>query len=193
MDIQGVLKRGLQLRKSIQIYIEVINNILSCHNVARHCEYDAYGTVAPNTAHARAPAVEINMATFTGAERARCVSWFEETKSATQVQRKFSTRYRKESPSRPTIYSRNKNFVGTGRSMLHAKSPGRPCVSDATVEHIWQSFVRRPLKSTRRASREAGVPTVTVWRMLQKRLHLSAYKLSIVQHLTDSQGRIDFQ
>jgi hypothetical protein len=43
------------------------------------------------------------MATFTGAERARCVFWFEETKSATQVQRKFRTQYRKEPPSRPTI------------------------------------------------------------------------------------------
>ena len=45
------------------------------------------------------------MATFTGAERARCVFWFEETKSATQVQRNFRTKYRKEPPSRPTLYS----------------------------------------------------------------------------------------
>lgn len=29
------------------------------------------------------------MATFTGPERARCVFWFEESKSATTVQRKF--------------------------------------------------------------------------------------------------------
>jgi hypothetical protein len=28
-----------------------------------------------------------------------------------------------------------------------------------------------------------GIPTVTVWRVLPKRLHLKAYKLSIVQHL----------
>ena len=126
------------------------------------------------------------MATFTGAERARCVFWFEETKSATQVQRKFRTKYRKEPPSRPTIYSWHTNFVQTGCSVRHAKSPGRPCVSDATVEQLRESFVRSPRKSTRRASRETGIPNVTVWRVLRKRLHLKAYKLSIVQHLTNA-------
>ena len=55
--------------------------------------FHARGTVVPNTATASAPAFEIKMATFTGAERARCVFWFEETKSATQVQRKFRTTY----------------------------------------------------------------------------------------------------
>jgi hypothetical protein len=49
------------------------------------------GTVVPNTATASDPAVETKMATFTGAERARCVFWFEEPKSATQVQRKLGT------------------------------------------------------------------------------------------------------
>jgi hypothetical protein len=32
----------------------------------------------------------------------------------------------------------------------------------------------------------SGVPNVTVWRVLRKRLHLKAYKLSIVQHLDQS-------
>jgi hypothetical protein len=37
----------------------------------------------------------------------------------------------------------------------------------------------------RRASRETSIPNVTMWRVLRKRLHLQAYKLSLVQHLTD--------
>jgi hypothetical protein len=53
--------------------------------------FDARGTVVPNTATASALVVKIKMATFTGAQRACCVFWFEETKSATQVQRKFLT------------------------------------------------------------------------------------------------------
>jgi hypothetical protein len=28
-----------------------------------------------------------------------------------------------------------------------------------------------------------GIPNVTVWRVLRKRLHVKVYKLSIVQHL----------
>jgi transposase len=84
------------------------------------------------------------MATFTCVEHVRYVFWFEETTSATQVQRKFRTQYRKEPPSRPTIYSWHKNFVETGCSVRHAKSPGRPRVSDATVEQVRDSFVQSP-------------------------------------------------
>ncbi|PNF38889.1 hypothetical protein B7P43_G09910 [Cryptotermes secundus] len=124
------------------------------------------------------------MATFTGAEPARCVFWFEETKFAKF--KKIRTQYRKEPSSRSTIYFWQKNFVQTGCSVPHAKPPSRPRVSDAIVEQISESFVRSPRKSTRRASRETGIPNVTVWRVLRKRLHLKAYKLSIVQHLTDA-------
>ena len=52
-------------------------------HVQIHDTFYAHGTVVPNTATASAPAFEIKMATFTGAERALCVFWFEETKSAT--------------------------------------------------------------------------------------------------------------
>jgi hypothetical protein len=72
----GVSERALRLRKSIQIYTEDIHNVLNCHNVAKHCKFDAHGTVLPNTSTA---------------EHAHCVFWFEETKSATQIQRKFHT------------------------------------------------------------------------------------------------------
>jgi hypothetical protein len=99
-----------------------INNILNSPNVAKYCKFDARGTVAPNTDTVIAPAVETKMASFTGAECARCVFWFEETKSVTYVQRKFRTQYLKEPPSRPTIYSWHKNFVKTACSVCHAKS-----------------------------------------------------------------------
>ena len=36
------------------------------------------------------------------------------------------------------------------------------------------------------ASRETCIPNVTVWRVLRKRLRLKAYKLSIVQNLTNA-------
>jgi hypothetical protein len=116
----------------MQIYTEDIHNILNCQNVAKHCKFDARGTVVYNTATATVHAVEIKMATFKGAERARGV---------------FGSK-----KPRPTIYSWHKNFVENGCSVRHAKSPGRPCVSHATVELLTESFVRRPRKSTRRVS-----------------------------------------
>jgi hypothetical protein len=54
------------------------------------------------------------------------------------------------------------------------------------VEQLRESFIRSPRRSKRRASREMGIPNVTVWRVLRKRSYLKAYKLSIVQHLTDA-------
>jgi hypothetical protein len=83
-----------------------IRNILNCQNVAKHCKFEARGTVVPNTATASAPAVEFEMATFRVIERVRCVFWLEETKSATQVERIFRTQYRKGSPSRSTVLLR---------------------------------------------------------------------------------------
>lgn len=125
------------------------------------------------------------MATFTGAERARCVLLYHETNSATAVQRRFRTEYQKEPPSRPTIYSWHKNFIETGCAVVHSKSPGRPGVSNAVVEQIRETFVRSPRKSTNRASRESGIPQPTVWKVLRKRLHLRPYKLTMVQQISD--------
>jgi hypothetical protein len=36
------------------------------------------------------------------------------------------------------------------------------------------------------APRETGIANVTLWQVLRKHLHLKAYKLSIIQHLTDA-------
>ena len=103
------------------------------------------------------------MATFTGPERASCVFWFEDSKSATTVQRNFRTKYAKDPPSRPTIYEWHKCFVETGCSAKHRKSSGRPNTSDEVVEQMRQRFANSPTKSKRGASRELQVSHTTVW------------------------------
>ncbi|KAG8294813.1 hypothetical protein J6590_094331 [Homalodisca vitripennis] len=118
--------------------------------------------VVPSSATASASFVCTKMATFTGAERAGCVLLFHETNSATSVQRKFRTEYGRDPQSRPSIYSWHKNFVETGCCVHHEKSPGRPQVSDATVEQVRETFARSPKKSTRRAAVETGIPQKTV-------------------------------
>jgi hypothetical protein len=67
----------------MQMYTEDIHSVLNCHNVEKHCKFDARGTEVPNTAIASAPVVEIKLVVFSGAEPVRCVFWFEETKPAT--------------------------------------------------------------------------------------------------------------
>ncbi|KAG8317952.1 hypothetical protein J6590_013087 [Homalodisca vitripennis] len=125
---------------------------------ANYFKFDSRSAVVPSSATASASFVCNKMATFTGAERARCVLLFHKTNSATSVQRRFHTEY----GSRPSIYSWHKNFVETGGCVRHEKSPGYPQVSDATVEQVRETFARSPTKSTRRAAVETGIPQKTV-------------------------------
>jgi hypothetical protein len=47
-----VLQKELyNLETSIQIYIKDIRNILNCHNVAKHCKFDAHNSVRPLLVH----------------------------------------------------------------------------------------------------------------------------------------------
>uniref|UniRef100_A0A1B6IPZ7 DUF4817 domain-containing protein n=1 Tax=Homalodisca liturata TaxID=320908 RepID=A0A1B6IPZ7_9HEMI len=85
-----------------------------CHSAANYFKFNSRSAVIPSSATASASFVCTKMATFTGAERARCVLLFHETNSATSVQRRFRTEYGRDPPSRPSIYSWHKNFVETG-------------------------------------------------------------------------------
>jgi hypothetical protein len=110
--------------------------------------------------------------------------------SATQVQRIFRTQYHKEPPSRPTIYSWHKNVVETRCSVCHAKSCGRACFSDATVEQLKESFIQRPPGSTWRASQETGIPNVTVWQVNTLRMRIRWFvRNSVCTHFVGSRWR----
>lgn len=115
-------------------------------------------------------------------QMAQCVEWFIETKSDTQVQRKFRTHYRATPPSRPTIRAWYRRFKETG-SVLKRTSSGRPSTSDADVARVQQAFIRSPSKSIRCASRQLQLPTTTVHRVLHKRLKLHAYKVQLLHAL----------
>ena len=58
-------------------------------------------------------------------EKAQCVSWFIETKSDVQTQRRYRTKYGKNPPSRSPIRRWHKKFMETG-SVLDAVKTGRP-------------------------------------------------------------------
>jgi len=98
-----------------------------------------------------------------------CVREFIKTESATAVQRAFRLRFNIQPPTRKSICCWNHQFEQTG-CLCKCKSSGRPRVSEEKVRRIQESFERSPRKSTRRASRELGIPHPTVWRVLRRRL-----------------------
>jgi hypothetical protein len=82
-------------------------------------------------------------------ERALCVGWLFETKSATQTQRNHRTQLNKQPPSDYAIRDWQRRFLETG-SVHDRKRSGRLGVSDECVERICASFVQSPTKATRR-------------------------------------------
>jgi hypothetical protein len=53
-------------------------------------------------------------------------------------------------------------------------------VSEESVERMKESFLSSPKKSVRHASRELEMSTMTVWRVLRKRLEMKPYRLYLV-------------
>ena len=108
-----------------------------------------------------------------------CVREFIKTESATAVQLAFRLRFNIQPPTRKSICRWNYQFEQTG-CLCKGKSSGRPRVSEENVRRIQESFERSRRKSTRRASREHGIPQPTVWRVLGRRLMFNPYRLQLV-------------
>ncbi|KAJ4426872.1 hypothetical protein ANN_26671 [Periplaneta americana] len=87
----------------------------------------------------------------TGVERAFVALEFHSTRSVITVQRNFRTRFHKHPPDPKTISRWYNQLVTTG-CLCKGKSPGRPRVSQETVERVRACFQRSPQKSTRRAN-----------------------------------------
>jgi hypothetical protein len=97
-----------------------------------------------------------------------------------------------EPHSRVSIYAWYKKFEQEG-CICKDKSPGRPSVSDATVDRVRACFQRSPQKSTRRANRELQLPQTTVSKILRKRLLMKPYKLQLVQALKPEDLAVRYQ
>ena len=117
--------------------------------------------------HRAAASVESKMATMQ--HKIFCVREFIKTESATAVQSAFLLRFNVQPPTRKSICPWNHQFELTG-CVCKGKSSGRPHVSEENVRRIQECFECSPRKSTRRASRELGIPQPTVWRVLRRRL-----------------------
>jgi hypothetical protein len=85
----------------------------------------AFVTFSTMCHHASVPVIQSKIATFTGAEEAQCVFWFQKTQSVTQVHRTFCTRYAKDPPSMLSIYDCHSHHI-----VDHTHKSGRPALSE---------------------------------------------------------------
>lgn len=130
---------------------------------------------------------------YSDQEKAKCVMLFCELKSVVSVQRRFRMIYNKDPPHRNNIHRWCKQFTDTG-SVKKQTRPGRPPVSNQTVENIRLSCQRSPKKSLPRRSLELGIPVSTIHKILHKRLHFYAYKIQLLQKIkpADKNKRVEF-
>ena len=79
-----------------------------------------------------------------------------------QMRAEFVRKFRKPGPTRLTI----KNLVNKFQSgsVADEERPGRPAVPPDTVQNLQDAITRNPSASTKRLSRELGIPQTTVWR-----------------------------
>jgi hypothetical protein len=136
--------------------------ILNYYNVAKHCQVWCTCTLVPNTATVSAPAVEIKMATLSGAEHAHCV-----------FKGKFALSIATNLPA-------GLQFWILLRPDVLCAMPNHP-VAHVFLTLQWNSFVRSSRKATRRASRETVIPNEP-W--------LSEVKLGIFYYIMTAQNAV---
>ena len=122
---------------------------------------------------------------FTGEERAFCTLQFEATRSQAITQRKFTSKYKKKSPSIPTIKKWHANFLKTGSSTTPRKAPPPTVLTPVAVERISDYFEVNEYCSIRRASLALEMKKSSVQKVL-KLNDWYPYKIQIVQKLNEN-------
>lgn len=105
-------------------------------------------------------------------------------KTMTDILRDFAVRFAKPPPSRPTLFAWEKKAFATG-SVLDAPRSGRPKTRIETCAPVAESIERSPMKSTRKRSAELGIPRSTMQDHIRKDLHVSCFRPSSVNELSD--------
>ena len=76
---------------------------------------------------------------MTTPEKAKCVSWFIETKSDVQTQRNYRSKNGRDPLLRPSIRLWHKKFMETG-TVFDTRRSGRPRTSEENIECVKQAF-----------------------------------------------------
>lgn len=101
-------------------------------------------------------------------QKAQCVLWLQEFKSATLVRRELRRVYGiKKGPALTSITNWRVRFLETG-SINDRPRSGRPSTHEEHIELVRQAFKDDPSLSVRKASVKLGIPRSTVQKVIQK-------------------------
>jgi len=112
-------------------------------------------------------------------QKAFCVLQFVKHESVVSVQQAFWQQFNSDPPSPNSVRHWYQQFQTTA-CLCKGKSAGWPCVSEESMEQVRQSFLCSPKKSVRS---ELEMSSMTVWRVVWKRLNMKPYRLHLSQFL----------
>lgn len=132
----------------------------------------------------------------TKAEKARCVLWYHESRSTTQVQRKFKLFYEcfvthKSIPTRLSILRWYKEFLKDGDT--NGNKRGRRAMTNEKLQQVSEHLDANEKCSIRQAARCLNIKKSSVFN-LAKKLKFHPYKISVNHALkrTDKLARVTF-
>ena len=108
------------------------------------------------------------MESYTVTERAKCAAWFEWTRSAVEVQRKFHSEYgrNRKAPDGRSIRRWHEMLLTTGSLQNVKRERSLSSRTEENVERVVQHFEEDPHSSTRRASHVLDMSRRTIQRIL---------------------------
>jgi hypothetical protein len=115
-------------------------------------------------------------------QKAFSVLQFAKYKSVVSLLRAFRQQFQSDPLSANSMRHWYQQFQ-TAECLCERKSAGYPHVSEESVDRVRQCFLCSPKKSVHHTSCELEMSTMTVWRVLRKRLEMKPYCLHLLQFL----------
>ena len=113
--------------------------------------------------------------------------------SVKTVQPVFAQRFERSGfgnvPDKKQIWTWHKKFKEEG-CLFRVKGSGRKSMPEEKVDKICKKILNSPRKSIRRTSFETQIPTITVWRVVRKRLPMRPYKPQLLKALKADDKRL---
>ena len=126
-----------------------------------------------------------NTMDFSGEQRAFCTATFDKTRSIIATKRKFTTKFKKQAPSKNTIKKWHLNFMESGSCITPRKAPPTTVATPQAAAVISRHFQRNQHDSIRRAFPFLNIKKTSLYKVIKtEKFH--PYKIQVLQQLNQN-------
>ena len=126
------------------------------------------------------------MARLSNHEQTKLVQLYLQTGSLVQTKRKFRSIFGpKNTPSHHTISRLTQNFIASGTTWEQPRTGRKSVITSNHIADVKKIVEETPTISIRRLAQQVNLTNSATYRVLRKKLKLRAYKIPIVQSLSN--------